>query len=122
MNMDRNCCCGVSQHEVEQLKDENLQLKEHVRHQSNRIQELTQKLQTSRNNTNELRLKKQNLEKKNSEHVLEKKYLFRRIDELKRKICNRNCVACTMLWICETGFGRRPLYSPIGKDNNGIRR
>ena len=62
--MDRNCCCGVSQHEVEQLKDENLQLKEHVRHQSNRIQELTQKLQTSRNNTNELRLKKQNLEKK----------------------------------------------------------
>ena len=109
LNMNRNCCCGMTQHEVEQLKAENSQLKEYTQHQNNKIGELTQKLHTSRLKTNELWLKNQNLEQKvielEKKHVSEKKHLFRRIDELRRKICNKNCVACTILWICETVLG-----------------
>ena len=89
----------MTQHEVEQLKDENLQLKEHIQHQDNIIGELRQELQSSRNIIDELWTMNKNLEQR---HVSEKKHLFRRIEGLKRKLCNRNCVACTMLWICET--------------------
>ena len=79
--------------------DETSQLKEHIQHQDNIIRQLRQELQSSRNIIDELWTMNQNLEQK---HVSEKKHLFRRIKELKRKECNKNCVACTMLWICET--------------------
>lgn len=88
--------------EVEQLRDENSQLKENIQQKENENAQLKNDLQTSNGIISQLVGIIHNLEQKNAELVLDKKWLFSRIEQLKCKECNKNCVLRTMLWICQT--------------------
>ena len=93
---------GPTLNTVEELTYENSQLKEQIQQKGHENEQLKQELQTSNSIISELVAINNNLEQKNGELVQEKKWLFSRIDKLKRKECDKNCVVCTMLWICET--------------------
>ncbi|CAB3984257.1 Hypothetical predicted protein [Paramuricea clavata] len=87
---------------VELLRDKNSQLKENIQQKENENAQLKNDLQTSNGIISQLVEIIHNLELKNAELVLEKKWLFSRIEQLKCKECNKNCVLRTMLWICQT--------------------
>jgi hypothetical protein len=87
---------------VELLRDENSQLKENIQQKENENAQLKNDLQTSNGIISQLVGIIHNLEQKNAELVLDKKWLFSRIEQLKCKECNKNCVLRTMLWICKT--------------------
>ena len=87
---------------VELLRYENSQLKENIQQKENENAQLKNDLQTSNGIISQLVGIIHNLEQKNAELVLDKKWLFSRIEQLKCKECNKNCVLRTMLWICQT--------------------
>jgi hypothetical protein len=101
--MERNNTSQYLPDEVKRLLEENSYLKECVKGN----EKLRENLHASSGVIEELLGVIENLKQKNAEHVKEKKLLFNRIEQLKHRICDKDCVLCVIVRICQTKLGLR---------------
>jgi hypothetical protein len=99
--MERNKISQYLPDEVKRLLEENSYLKERV--EGN--EKLREDLHASNGIIEGLLEIVKNAEQKNAEHVKEKKLLFNRIEQLKHRVCDKDCVLCVIVRICQTKLG-----------------